>query len=148
MRAEGHHLLTDVWTSLGVVGGVFLVWLTGWLILDPLVALVVAGNVVWVGARLLNDTAHDLLDTALPPDEQVVITDIQSRYEAEGVKFHATRTRIAGTRRFVFIHVLVPGEWSVKHAHDLSERIETDIGRELPMSTVFVHIEPLEDPVS
>lgn len=148
LRADGHHLLTDVWTSAGVVAGVFLVWLTGWLVLDPLIALVVAGNIVWVGARLLNDTAHGLLDTALPPDEQEVVTDIQSRYEAEGVEFHATRTRTAGTRRFVSMHVLVPGEWSVKQAHDLSERIETDIARALPMTTVFVHIEPLEDPVS
>jgi cation diffusion facilitator family transporter len=148
LRANGHHLLTDVWTSLGVVGGIFLVWLTGWLVLDPLIALVVAGNIVWVGVRLLNDTAHGLLDTALPPDEQEIVANVQSRYEAEGVQFHATRTRTAGTRRFVSMHVLVPGEWSVKHAHDLSERIESDITRALPMSTAFVHMEPLEDPVS
>lgn len=148
LRADGHHLLTDVWTSAGVVAGVFLVWLTGWLVLDPLIALVVAGNIVWVGARLLSDTAHGLLDTALPPDEQEVIAKVQSRYEAEGVKFHATRTRTAGTRRFVSMHVLVPGESSVKHAHDLSERIETEIARALPMTTVFIHVEPLEDPVS
>jgi cation diffusion facilitator family transporter len=148
LRADGHHLLTDVWTSLGVVAGVLLVWFTGWLVLDPLIALVVAGNIVWVGARLLNDTAHGLLDTALPPDEQDVITNVQSRYQAEGVEFHATRTRTAGTRSFVSMHILVPGEWSVKHAHDLSEKIEMDIARALPMSTVFVHMEPLEDPVS
>ena len=103
---------------------------------------------MWVGARLLNDTAHGLLDTALPPDEQDVITNVQSRYQAEGVEFHATRTRTAGTLSFVSMHILVPGEWSVKHAHDLSEKIETDIARAMPMSTVFVHMEPLEDPVS
>jgi cation diffusion facilitator family transporter len=148
LRADGHHLLTDVWTSVGVVTGVFLVWLTDWLILDPLIALLVAGNIAWIGMRLLNDTAHGLLDTALPDEEQEVITDIQSRYKEAGIEFHALRTRSAGRRRFISMHVLVPGRWSVKRGHDLSERIEKDITRTLPMSTVFIHIEPLEDPVS
>jgi cation diffusion facilitator family transporter len=148
LRADGQHLLTDVWTSVGVVVGVFLVWLTGWLVLDPLIALLVAGNIVRIGVRLLNDTAHGLLDTALPPEEQEVITDIQSRYREEGIEFHALRTRNAGRRRFVSMHVLVPGKWSVKRGHDLSERIEKEITEALPMTTVFVHIEPLEDPVS
>ena len=148
LRADGQHLLTDVWTSVGVVVGVFLVWLTGWLVLDPLIALLVAGNIVRIGVRLLNDTAHGLLDTALPPEEQEVITDIQSRYREEGIEFHALRTRNAGRRRFVSMHVLVPGKWSVKRGHDLSEGIEKEITQALPMTTVFVHIEPLEDPVS
>jgi cation diffusion facilitator family transporter len=148
LRADGHHLLTDVWTSVGVVAGVFLVWLTDWLILDPLIALLVAGNIVWIGIRLLNDTAHGLLDTALPDEEQEVISDIQSRYKDAGIEFHALRTRSAGRRRFISMHVLVPGRWSVKRGHDLSERIEKDITQALPMSTVFMHIEPLEDPAS
>ena len=148
LRADGHHLLTDVWTSVGVVAGVFLVGLTGWLVLDPLIALVVAANIVWIGFRLLNDTAHGLLDTALPPEELEVITDIQARYEEAGIRFHALRTRSAGQRRFVSMHVLVPGEWSVQHGHDLSERIEADIIRALPMTTVTMHIEPIEDHVS
>jgi cation diffusion facilitator family transporter len=148
LRADGHHLLTDVWTSVGVVAGVFLVWLTDWLVLDPLIALLVAGNILWIGIRLLNDTAHGLLDTALPSEEQEIITNIQSRYEEAGVEFHALRTRSAGRRRFVSMHVLVPGRWSVKRGHDLSERIEKDITQALPMSTVFIHIEPLEDPAS
>jgi cation diffusion facilitator family transporter len=148
LRADGQHLLTDVWTSVGVVTGIFLVWFTGWLVLDPLIALLVAGNIVWIGIRLLNDTAHGLLDTALPPEEQEIITGIQARYEEAGIEFHALRTRNAGRRRFVSMHVLVPGKWSVKRGHDLSERIEKDITQALPMTTVFVHIEPLEDPVS
>jgi len=148
LRADGHHLLTDVWTSVGVVAGVFLVWLTDWLILDPLIALLVAGNVVRIGIRLLNDTAHGLLDTALPDEEQEVISGIQSRYEEAGIRFHALRTRSAGRRRFISMHVLVPGGWSVKRGHDLSERIERDITQALPMCTVFIHIEPLEDPAS
>ncbi len=145
LRADAHHLLTDVWTSIGVVAGVLLVGLTGWLVLDSLIALVVAANIAWVGLRLLSDTAHGLLDTALPPEEQEVITDIQARYKELGIEFHALRTRAAGARRFVSMHVLVPGRWSVQRAHDLSEKIEADITKALPMSTVFVHIEPLED---
>ena len=148
LRADGQHLLTDVWTSLGVVAGVFLVWLTGWLVLDPLIALLVAGNILWIGIRLLKDTAQGLLDTALPSEEQEIISSIQARYEEAGVEFHALRTRSAGRRRFISMHVLVPGSWSVKRGHDLSERIEKDITQALPMSTVFIHIEPLEDPAS
>jgi len=125
-----------------------LVWLTGWLVLDPLIALLVAGNIAWIGIRLLNDTAHGLLDTSLPDKEQEIITDVQSRYEESGIEFHALRTRSAGRRRFISMHVLVPGRWSVKRGHDLSERIEKDITEALPMSTVFIHIEPLEDPAS
>lgn len=148
LRADGQHLLTDVWTSVGVVIGIFLVWFTGWLVLDPLIALLVAGNIVWIGIRLLNDTAHGLLDTARPPEEQEIITGIQARYEEAGIEFHALRTRNAGRRRFVSMHVLVPGKWSVKRGHDLSVRIEKDLTQALPMTTVFVHIVPLEDPVS
>jgi divalent metal cation (Fe/Co/Zn/Cd) transporter len=113
-----------------------------------LIALLVAGNIAWIGIRLLNDTAHGLLDTSLPDKEQEIITDIQSRYEESGIEFHALRTRSAGRRRFISMHVLVPGRWSVKRGHDLSERIEKDITEALPMSTVFIHIEPLEDPAS
>ena len=86
-----------------------------------------------------------MLDTALPFEEQEVITDIQARYKESGIKFHATRTRGAGRRRFVSMHVLVPGEWSVRRGHDLSERIEADVRRALPATSVFVHIEPVED---
>ena len=145
LRADGHHLLTDVWTSIGVVSGVFLVWLTGWLILDPLIALLVAANIIWIGIRILNDTAHGLLDTGLSPEEQELITSIQARYKGADIKFHATRTRSAGRRNFVSMHVLVPGEWSVKRGHDLSEKIEADIVQALPMTTVFIHLEPVED---
>ena len=123
-------------------------WLTGWLVLDPLIALLVAGNILWIGIRLLKDTAQGLLDTALPSEEQEIISSIQARYEEAGVEFHALRTRSAGRRRFISMHVLVPGSWSVKRGHDLSERIEKDITQALPMSTVFIHIEPLEDPAS
>ena len=152
LRADGRHLLTDVWTTAGVVAGVLLVGATGWLVLDPLIALLVAVNIVWVGLRILNEAAHGLLDTALPPEELNVlggvISGYRKRYRENGVEFHALRTRSAGVRRFVSMHVLVPGSWSVRRGHDLSEDLERDIVEALPMTTVFVHLEPLEDEAS
>jgi len=148
LRADAHHLLTDVWTSLGVVLGVGLVQLTGWLVLDPLIGLVVAANIVWTGVRLLRDTASGLLDRALPAEDQTKISKVLSRYEERDIRFHALRTRAAGQRRFISMHVLVPGRWSVQQGHDLSEKIEKDLAAELPQSTFFIHIEPSEDPAS
>ena len=149
LRADAQHLLTDVWTSLGVVAGVLTAQLTGWYVLDPLIALLVAANIVWTGVRLLNDTAHGLLDTALPPDEQVAISDVLSRYKQQGIRFHALRTRTSGQRRFVSMHVLVPGRWTVQRGHDLSERIEKDLAGALGGNTTFfIHVEPSEDPAS
>jgi cation diffusion facilitator family transporter len=148
LRADGQHLLTDMWTTFGVVAGVVVVKLTGWLFLDSIVALVVAANIARVGVRLVNETAHGLLDTALPEEEQEEIYGILSGYEERGVEFHALKTRQAGRRRFISMHVLVPGTWSVQRGHDLSEEIEARIRERLPESSVFVHIEPLEDEVS
>ncbi len=148
LRADAHHLLTDVWTSAGVVLGIVTVQLTGWLVLDPLIALLVAANIVWTGVRLLRDTAQGLLDRALPPDDQEKISNVLSRYEQRGIRFHALRTRAAGQRRFISMHVLVPGSWTVQRGHDLSERIEKELAAVLPQSTFFIHIEPSEDPAS
>jgi cation diffusion facilitator family transporter len=148
LEADARHLLTDVWTSIGVVAGIVLVGITGWLALDPLIALVVAANIVWTGVRLLRDTAQGLLDRALPPEDQAKISKILARHEDRGIRFHAVRTRSAGQRRFVSMHVLVPGGWTVKRGHDLAEEIENDIARDLPQSTFFVHVEPADDPTS
>jgi cation diffusion facilitator family transporter len=148
LRADAHHLLTDVWTSGGVVVGVMLVALTGWLILDPLIALLVAANIVWTAIRLLRDTAHGVLDHALPPDDQAGITSILAPYAAQGLTFHAVRTRMAGQRRFISLHILVPGAWTVQRGHDLAEQIERQIRDALPKSTVFTHLEPKEDAAS
>lgn len=148
LTADAHHLLTDVWTTAGVVVGIMLVQWTGWLILDPLMALLVAANIVWTGVRLLRDTGHGLLDSALPASDQHAITTILNEYERQGIVFHALRTRLSGTRRFVSLHVLVPGDWTVQHGHDLCETIEIAISHVLPDSTVMTHLEPLEDPVA
>ena len=148
LRADAHHLFTDVWTSGGVVLGILLVQVTGALVLDPIVALVVAANIVWAGLRLLRETGSGLLDTALPEDERQAIALILSEYQRQGIQFHALRTRIAGSRRFISFHVLVPGSWTVQQGHELCEEIELAIERVLPGSHVLTHLEPLEDPAS
>jgi cation diffusion facilitator family transporter len=146
LEAESRHLLTDVWTTAGVVLGLLLVQWTGWLFLDPLIGFVVAINIVWIGIRLLRETGYGLLDSALPSDEQKMINDILDQYQARGILFHAIRTRQAGPRRFVSLHVLVPGIWTVQQGHDLCVEIELKIGRALPETNVLTHLEPLEDP--
>ena len=149
LRADARHLLTDVWTSVGVVAGIVVVRLTGWLVLDPLIALLVALNVVRTGVLLLRDTGQGLLDRSLPPEDLTAIDRVLSRYEAEDIRFHALRTRAAGQQRFVSMHVLVPGKWTVKEGHDLSEKIEQDLDEELRGGTTFfIHVEPSEDPAS
>ncbi|MBD2508796.1 cation transporter [Nostoc muscorum FACHB-395] len=148
LRADAHHLFTDVWTSGGVIVGIFLVQVTGWLILDPIIALLVAVNIVWTGFRLLRESFFGLLDTALPIEEIETIRVILSKYECQGIQFHAMRSRIAGTRRFISFHVLVPGVWTVQQGHDLCEAIELSIIQALPKSSITTHLEPLEDPVS
>jgi cation diffusion facilitator family transporter len=149
LRADAQHLLTDVWTSVGVVVGIVMVQLTGWLVLDPLIALLVAANIVWTGVRLLQDTAQGLLDRVLPPEELKKISGVLSRYEERNIRFHALRTRAAGQRRFVSMHVLVPGRWTVQRGHDLSEKLEAELAEALQGNTTFfIHIEPSEDPAS
>ncbi|PSB17912.1 cation transporter [Phormidesmis priestleyi ULC007] len=148
LRADAHHLLTDVWTSAGVVIGILVVELTGWLVLDPIIALVVAANIIWAGFRLLRETGSGLLDRSLPADEQRVIMDLLMPYQEKGIQFHALLTRVAGSRRFISFHVLVPGEWTIQRGHDLCEEVELAIAQTLPGTHVLTHLEPLEDPLS
>lgn len=148
LRADAHHLFTDVWTSVGVVLGLIFVPLTGWIILDPIIAFVVAANIIWAGVKLLHETGLGLLDTAMPASERRIVTDVLANYDAQGIQFHALRTRVAGSRRFVYFHVLVPGSWTVKRGHDVCEEMELIISRSLPGTYVFTHLEPLEDPSS
>jgi cation diffusion facilitator family transporter len=148
LQASGHHLLTDVWTSAGVLVGVGAVAVTGWLVLDPLVALAVAANIVFTGGRIMRDSVAGLMDAALPASELQVLRELLDRYGADGIEYHALRTRQAGARRFVSVHVLVPPDWTVQQGHDLLERIEADIRRALPPATVDTHLEPLGDPAA
>ena len=148
LKANGHHLLTDVWTSLGVLVGVGLAAWTGWLPLDPIVALLVAVNIVWTGYRILQESVAGLMDSALPPEEQSALTRVLDKYLPEGIQYHALRTRSAGPRRFCSVHVLVPGDWTVQRGHALLERIEEDLRAAVPNLSAFTHLESLDDPAS
>jgi cation diffusion facilitator family transporter len=141
--------MTDVWTSAGVVIGVIAVALTGWLILDPLIALAVAANIIWSGVQLMRRSALGLLDSAIPQEERRQVAEILDRYAPQGVQYHSLRTRQAGQRRFISVHVLVPGKWTVQRGHNLLEEIERDVRNALPgPTTILTHLEPVEDPVS
>ncbi len=148
LEADAHHLMTDVWTSAGVIVGVGLVWLTGALWLDPVIALLVAANIVWTGWQLMQRSAAGLMDISLPAERLEAIETLLTGYRAQGLDFHALRTRQAGSRAFVTLHMLVPGNWTVQQGHDWAERIEADIRMALPHAHVTTHLEPLEDPVS
>ena len=149
LEADGRHLMTDVWTSAGVIAGVALVYITGWLRLDALVALAVAVHIVWIGFGLMRRSWKGLLDAAISPEDANEVTRLFTEYSKRyGVSFHALRTRQAGARRFISFHLLVPDEWPVAQAHRLSEEIEERIRMLVPNAGVFVHIEPISDPSS
>lgn len=148
LEANGLHLLTDVWTTFAVLAGLFLVWLTDLPVLDAIVALLLAGNVTWTGFSLMRRSFNGLMDHALPVAEQAVVRGAIEAVLEPGLHYHALRTRQAGARRFVDFHLLVPGDWSVQRAHDLTEVVEEAIRKALPGVEVTVHIEPLEAPAS
>ena len=148
LEADGRHLMTDVWTSVGVIIGVALVFVTGWLRLDPLVALAVAAHIVWTGVGLVRRSAKGLLDAAIPQADRDAIQKVLDEYAKQGITFHALRTRRAAARRFVSFHLLVPDRWTVSRAHRLSEEIEARIRIAVPNASVFTHIEPISDPAS
>jgi cation diffusion facilitator family transporter len=148
LEANAQHLMTDVWTSAGVLVGVGAVALTGWERLDPIVAFLVAGNIIWSGVRIVRRSVSGLMDTALSVEEQNTIQRMIDPYLQGKVKCHALRTRKSGERRFVSFHVLVPGTWTVHRGHRLLESIEADIRHAIPSVTVFSHLEPLNDPAS
>lgn len=148
LEADAHHLMSDVWTSVGVIVGVGAAAMTGWHRLDPVIAIAVAVNIVRTGISILRRSLMGLLDTAIPEDLLQKISDIFSRHAADGVRFHALRTRQAGAWRFIDFHVLVPGHWSVQRGHDLLEQIEEEVRGAVPNCSVFTHLEPIEDPAS
>jgi divalent metal cation (Fe/Co/Zn/Cd) transporter len=131
-----------------VIAGVAAVAVTGWQRLDPLLALAVAAHIVWIGWQLMQRSFLGLMDRALPAPERERIEGVLARYRADGVEFHALRTRQAAGRSFMSVHVLVPGDWSVQAGHDLAERVEADLRAVLPGLTVFTHLEPAGDPTS
>jgi cation diffusion facilitator family transporter len=148
LEADGKHLMTDVWTSVGVIGGLIVVSISGWTVLDPLMALLVAINIVWTAFDLLRRSVNGLMDTALPKAEQKIVADVMERYRSKSVEFHALRTRQAASRRFLSVHVLVPGNWSVHDAHHIAEDFEGEIRAALGDAIVHTHLEPVDDEIS
>lgn len=148
LEADAQHLMTDVWTSVGVIIGIGIVALTGWLFLDPLIAILVGLNIVWTAYQLLRRSVAGLMDAALPESEQKNIETIMEKYRGRGVAFHALRTRQSAARRFVSVHMLVPGAWTVHDAHHIAEDFEGDIRKELPETIVHTHLEPVDDEIS
>lgn len=145
LRADAHHLLTDVWTSFGVVLGIGLVKVTGLTIFDPLIAIAVALNILLIGWKLLHETASGLLDRSLPEEEQATLEALLASHESEEIGFHALRTRVAGSRRFIAFHVMVPGRWTVQAGHDFCDQLEREIAASLARVHVLTHLEPIED---
>jgi cation diffusion facilitator family transporter len=145
LESDGHHLLTDVWTSVGVIGGLVVIGLGGWWWLDPVIALVVAANIVWTGASLLRRAWQGLMDEALDDETAAQIEAVLDQCCGESLQWHALRHRRAGRRMFATVHVLVPGDWRVQRAHDLAERIEQQMHAALPSLHIVIHLEPLED---
>jgi cation diffusion facilitator family transporter len=145
LEANAHHLMTDVWTSVGVVVGVGAVALTGWQRLDPIVAMVVAANIVWTGIGIIRETIAGLMDSTLSANELGQVQKALNRFRSQGIEFHELRTRRAGATSFVTVHVLVPDDWTVKRGHDLLEQVEDEIRRALPDAVVFTHLEALND---
>lgn len=141
--ADGKHLLTDVWTSVGVLAGIGLVAVFGWYVLDPIVALLVGLNILRIGYGLVRESVVGLLDAALPADDVAQVQQVLDRYRADGsVTILPPRTRASGRQRFVYLTVRVPGDWTVRAGHDLLDRVEEDVRSALPGTTVFTHLEP------
>jgi cation diffusion facilitator family transporter len=148
LEADGKHLMTDVWTTAGVLVGIVLVWITGIDRLDPVVALLVAVNILFTGFRLLKRSARGLLDVALPASDLQNIKSILDSYQDREVGYHAFRTRQAAARNFIAVHLLVPGQWTVEQGHELAEEIENSIMLAVPNTNIVTHIEPQGNPLS
>jgi len=148
LEADARHLMTDVWTTGGVLVGIALVQITGFLRLDPLIAIAVAINIVFTGYRLLVRSGRGLMDAALPAEETAEVKSILDGYQEEGVSYHSLRSRQAAARKFMVVHLLVPGDWTVRRGHQLAEKVETQVIQAIPGSNIVTHIEPAEDPLS
>ena len=148
LEADARHLMTDVWTTAGVLVGIALVWLTGWLILDPIIAILVAVNILFTGYRLLVRSGRGLLDMAVPQEELSSVKSILDSYKPQGVSYHALRSRQAAARKFMVVHLLVPGDWTIRKGHLLAEQVETQVLETIKNVNIVTHIEPIDDPLS
>lgn len=148
LEADARHLLTDVWTSVGVVSGLIALALTGWHWLDPLIALAIAGHIIIAGVGLVRRSVDGLMDYNLPSEELAQIEKILKENQDHFVAYHRLRARKSGPRRFIDLHLVVPGARTVQAAHDLCERLEREIEAVLPRASVTIHVEPAEDAAS
>lgn len=148
LEADGHHLMTDVWTSVGVIVGVGLVMFTGWNWLDPVVAILVAVNILWTGWKLISSSVVGLMDSALPDEDNERLRAILQSFESQEIEFHAFRTRVSGSRRFMEFHMLVPGDWSVQEGHTQMDYVIEALKTDYPDLSITSHLEPIEDPRS
>ena len=148
LEADARHLMTDVWTSAVVIAAVGLVAVTGWWWLDPLLGLVLAFHIIAIGVKLIRESMEGLMDSSLQAEDQGAIRTALGRFAGEGVQYHALRTRRAAALKFVSVHLLMPGEWSIAKGHDVTERIEAELRDTVPGLIVFTHMEPVEDPAS
>lgn len=142
LEADGKHLMTDVWTTIGVIAGIVLLFLTGWQWIDPLIALLVGINILWTGGKLIRRSVVGLLDAALPDEEVAIIHEALHSITGTHVDVTQVLTRESGRQRFVQTTVVVPGDWSVARSHQLADEIEQVIEKALPGTTTVVHIEP------
>ena len=148
LEADAQHLMADVWTSVGVVTGIGLIALTGWSRLDPIVAIIVSVNIVWTGIGLVRRSVDGLMDTALPEHEREAVQIVMENFRQKNVVFHALRTRQAASKRFLTVHMLVPGAWTVHDAHHVAEDFEGEIRTVLGDAVISTHLEPVEDQIS
>ena len=148
LEADGHHLLTDVWTTAGVVVGVILAGVSGLVWLDPVVAIAVALQILWTGFTLMRRSFQGLMDEAVSADERGQIASVLDALRTRGCDYHELRTRRAGSRSFVDVHILVPGTMSVLEGHNLVEGLEKEVQLKLPHVEMLTHLEPIEDPRS
>jgi cation diffusion facilitator family transporter len=140
--------MTDVWTTAGVLVGIILVELTGWIRLDPIIALLVAFNILFTGYRLLIRSGRGLLDISIPAEDVAAVHSILDSYQEQGVKYHALRSRQAAARKFLAVHLLLPGDWTILQGHRLADQVENRIRSAIPGSNIVTHLEPVDDPLS
>jgi cation diffusion facilitator family transporter len=148
IEADAKHLLTDVWTTLGVLAALVIIKFTGWTIIDPLIAIAVGGNIIFSGIDLLRRSFHGLMDFRLPDHELAAIAEVLGKYLGPNRVYHNLRTRKSGSQRFIEFHLLVPGDMSVRAAHTLCEQIENEIRQRLNHTSVTIHTEPEDELVS
>ncbi|AYE88226.1 MULTISPECIES: cation diffusion facilitator family transporter [Rhodobacterales] len=140
--ADGRHLWTDVFTSAGVAMGVLLALATGWWVLDPLMAALVAINIIWSGSRVVKESLSGLMDEAVPEEILASIREAISIEAAGAVEAHDLRTRHAGSATFVEFHLVVPSEMTVFDAHEICDRVEVGIAKAVPDARITIHVEP------